>query len=405
MIKNPAMKTLKTSLAAAAVAMGALSAQASYDDLISTLEKNETLTAQEAADLRAKAPKYSVLPANKAVKELKIRGRVQVQSAYVDAENDEGSDDYSTAQIRRARIGLRGTLFDSVRAEIEANFVPGDSFSMRSAYLQWRQYKPAYVKFGFDKPRSSYEENTSSAEILTIERSVINGLVAAPGPLTGLSLDGSYSVLSYALGAYTDQLNANTSNQESEYLYNAKLALKLDSYLGEGNKLRLQGVYLTSDDPSGAVGSKADDVYTAAAHLGIKQFDLVAEYFLGDKDDVETKGFYVMPSMYLSKKLQAVARFEQSDSDKATGIRAPSRYLRSVPMLKVAETKDADGNVVGKVDPQVGDEYQAIYLGLNYYFSGHAHKVMLGVEFSELDNTVAGTLTATTLSAAWRMLF
>ena len=29
-----------------------------------------------------------------------------------------------------------------------------------------------------------------------------------------------------------------------------------------------------------------------------------------------------------------------------------------------------------------GDEYQALYLGLNYFLAGHGHKLMLGVEVS-----------------------
>lgn len=380
-------------------------ASATYDDLLRTLQENEAITDEQADALRDKAPAYTVRPASgDALKDLAIRGRVHVQAGYVDADNDEGSDDYSTLEVRRARIGLRGTLFESVRAQVEANLVPGSDLSMRSAFLQWREHKPAYVKLGYDKPHSSFEENTSSAEILTIERTLINSLVAAPGPTTGLSLDGVAGILTYGAGVYTDRDNRNPGGSNSKYMYNALVGLKLDDVTG-GNKLRVQGVYLNSSDPEGNVGAKFEEVYTIAGHFVRGEFDVRMEYFLGDHVGDKIKGFYVMPSMYLSDHIQAVLRYEHADSDKDQGIRAPSRYLRDVPSLSVRETLDDAGEVISKVDPQSGDEYQSIYLGLNYSFAGHGHKLMLGVELAELKNTDAGKLEATTVTTAWRMLF
>ena len=306
--------------------------------------------------------------------------------------------------MRRARIGLRGTLFDSVRAQVEANLVPGSDLSMRSAFLQWREHTPAYIKVGYDKPRSSLEENTSSAEILTVERTLINSLVAAPGPQTGLSLDGVLGALYYGAGMYTDRDNRNPGGADSKYMYNALVGLKLDDFVGENN-LRVQGAYLNSSDPEGKVGGRFDDVFTVATHFAGGAFDLRAEYFLGDNDGDEIKGFYFMPSYYLTDNVQAVLRYENAESDKDRGIRAPGRYVRDVPSLKVRETLDDADEVISKVDPQAGDEYQALYLGLNYYFAGHGHKLMFGVELAELKNTDAGKLEATTVTTAWRMLF
>ena len=209
----------------------------------------------------------------------------------------------------------------------------------------------------------------------------------------------------YGAGVYTDRDNRNPGGAESEYLFNAMVGLSLDELVGKGNKLLLQGVYLGSDDAGGKVGSKFDDVFTVAGHFASGAFDFRAEYLLGDNPGGDIKGWYVMPSFKLTDKVQLVGRFEQAESDKARGIRAPSRYVRDVPSVKVRETKDAADEVVSKVDPQAGDDYQSLYLGLNYYLSGHGHKLMFGVEMAELKNTDAGTLESTTVTAAWRMLF
>jgi len=390
---------------AGSILFGSTAAHASYDELLKALEENNSITAEQAAALKSKAPTY-VRPSSKVIKDLAMRGRVHAQFGLVETDNDEGSDDFSTFEIRRARIGMRGTLFDNVRAQVEANIVPGSDFSMRAAFLQWREHKPAYIKLGYDKPRSSIEENTSSSEILTIERSLINGLVAAPGQSTGLALDGKAGILQYGLGVYTDQANRNTKNEDAEYMLNGMVAVDLGDMVGEGHSLLLRGNLLTSDDAEGSVGGDyPDDVVTFGGKFGAGAFGLSAEYFMGDNDGNETTGFYVMPSMYLTEKLQAVVRFEQAESDEAHGIKAPSRYVRDVPSLKVVETLDDAGEVVSKVDPQAGDEYSSIYVGLNYYFSGHAHKVMLGLEVAELKKTDAGDLDATSVTTAWRMLF
>lgn len=382
----------------------AVSAEATYKELLDTLESNEAITTEQAAQLRDSAPSYTVRPASGVVTDLQIRGRVQAQFGYVDAKNDEGSDDFSTFEVRRARIGLRGTLPYDVRAQLEANLVPGSSFSMRSAFLQWRAHKPAYLKVGYDKPHSSLEENTSSANILTVERSLINGVIAAPGPLTGLSLDGTLQALQYGAGVYTDADNRNPGGTDAEYLYNAMLALSLDDWVGDRNTLRVQGVYLNSDDDEGAFGGTLDEAYTIAAHWTTAPFDLRAEYFAGETDGIDTTGFYVMPSLFLLDNLQAVVRYEYADSDNKKGLRAPSRYVRDVPSLQIREPAE-EAPATATVDPQRGDEYQAVYVGLTYYFAGHGHKVMIGLEQAELKNTDLGTLDATSFTTAWRMLF
>lgn len=376
-------------------------ARASMDDLLSVLEGNNTITAEQAQGIRDSQPGYTVRPAGSAVPDLAIRGRIQTQFGYTRADNDDGSDDYTTFEVRRVRLGLRGTLPGSVRAQLEANLVPGSDLSMRSAFLQWREHAEAQIKVGYDKPHSSLEENTSSGAILTVERTLLNSLVAAPGPMTGLALDGAVGVLSYGAGIYTDQNNRNSGGTESKYLYNAFARLTLDDFVGEQNKFFIQGAYLNSDDEDGKFGSRFDDAFTVAGHFVSGPFDLRAEYMLGDNDGTKTSGFYVMPSYYVTDAMQAVFRYERAESDNARGIRAPSRYLRNVSSLAVE--RDDDGATVR--DPQAGDEYQAFYLGLNYYFAGHGHKLMLGAELAELKNTDAGALDGLTVTTAWRMLF
>lgn len=359
------------------------------------------LLAFNGATAQTERPAATVRPSTSAnLRDLQIRGRIQAQFGVTDTDNDAGAGSYSTFEIRRARIGLRGTLFENVRAQLEANLVPGSDLSMRSAFLEWREHKAAYIKLGYDKPRFGFEENTSSAEILTVERTAINNLLV-PGPQNGLSLSGGIEQFSYALGVYTDRDNRNADRDDS-YLVNASIGLSLDDWFEHAN-LRLRADYLASDDDGGKFGRKFDDAMSVSMHFTQNRFDLRAEYMAGDNDGDRVSGFYVTPSLFVSDNVQLVGRFEQADSDRARGISAPGRYMQRANGLAVVDADEEAG--IAAFNPQRGDGYTAFYVGANYYLNGHNHKIMTGVEVAELDHTDAGTLSGTTAYCAWRMLF
>jgi phosphate-selective porin OprO/OprP len=72
----------------------------------------------------------------------------------------------------------------------------------------------------------------------------------------------------------------------------------------------------------------------------------------------------LMPYYNITPKLQAVARYTFIKSSDPNGVRF-ARY--------------EDHVVSGK-----GDEYNEIYLGLNYYFYGHKLKLQTGVQYADM---------------------
>lgn len=358
---------------------------ADYNDLVEKLEAKGVITADEASELAAQ----TIEPDNKWLDKLELRGRIHVQAAYVDGENDVDSGDWSTIELRRARFGARATFPGKFRGHIEGNILPGEA-SLRAAYISWRANKPAYITAGYDKPRSSLEENWSSSKILTVERSHVNNTIAAPGETVGVWVNGEIAPFFYHVGIYNDEdATRNTSNEESEYLFNARGGVELA--LAEGTDLTLAATYLASDDPEGNVGGDYEDITVFSLQAEVGNLGLLTEYMVGaEASGDDTDGFNVMGWVDLSDKWQAVGRFESLSSDAADGIRATSRYGRRT-------------DFVGDADR--GDDYSAFYLGLNYYITSHGNKVMFGIEFNELDNTEAGTYETTTLYTAWRTRF
>ncbi len=378
-------------LGTALLLAGTLTAQAGMTDLIDALAENNALSAEQARELRDKveAARPAAEPAGTNFRDFRIRGRIQSQFGYTSVSNDEISEDYSTLELRRVRLGFRGHLFQNVRAQLEANLVPGSGLSMRSAFLQWREHDAAYIKVGVDKPTFGFEENTSSAAILTVERTLINNTVA-PGAQLGVALDGSQDRFSYGAGVYTDRANRNPDNTPSRYLYNLSGGIDVGDLIGNGHDLSFRADFISSDDAGGSFGGAFSHGYSVSGHYVRGPFDLRSEFILvEDRNDDDTYGWYVMPSYYFTDKIQGLVRYEEAHSDNNAGLRAASRYARRAPGL----------------DNDRGDTYRAIYGGANYYFAGNANKIMGGVEYSQLDDTADGDLKATTVYGAWRVLF
>jgi hypothetical protein len=357
------------------------------------------------ANLQAQEEGVLVKPDKNDVTSLKVTGRVQFQAAYVDQSNDVNSGDWSTLEVRRARIGASGKFAHDISAKVEANVKPGET-NVSSAYLSWASSDAFNLTVGFDKPMTSLEENTSSASIITVERSNVNNIIAAPGETTGVWISGEKGAFFYHVGLYNGEdveESRNTSNEEAEYLFNIHGGVNME--LSESTSVKAQISYAQTDDPNAGLGF--EDTTVASLHLDSGAFELRTEYFMATDGDDDTTGFYIMPSMMVTDSLEAVLRYEYVESDSSSGVRASSRYGRRTDVVEIPATEvdEETGEVTATTaTADKGDEYSAIYLGVNYYLQKYS-KVMLGVEFSELENTGAGTLETTTVFSAWRVRF
>lgn len=361
--------------------------------LVEALVESGALTQEQAAEI-LDTERPAITPAGTNFRNFRIRGLIQTQFGYVRAKNNNTEDyeDWSTLEMRRVRLGVQGTLLQNVRAQFDANLVPGEAFSMRSAFLQWREHEPAYIKVGLDRPIFGFERNTSSAELLTVERSHITNTIINE-EMIGVSLEGEHNALFYGAGIYTNRTNRNLDGISSRYLYNASIGVTLDDFMPEGHELALRADAIFNDDLAPGASFTFEQGYSLSAHHVWDRFDFRAEYLSAeDAAGNTTQGWYLMPSYMITPKVRAVVRFEQADSDHSRGIRATSRYTRRVPNI-------------GGGGAQHGNDFQAIYVGANYYINGDYHKLMTGIEFSELATETAGDLRADTLYAAWRVRF
>lgn len=333
----------------------------------------------------------AVLPSQLSISELKLRGRIQNQFANTFGNNNNTGTDaenYSSFEIRRLRLGVQGKIHGNWSFMAEANVL--SSVDLDAATLSYTAFQQANITIGKAKPRFGHEQTTSSASILTFERTRLDGLMNGQKPI-GLRLHGESGFINYYLGVFngeTPQTVRMNSGKDS-YLYNASVGIRLAELMDTDFRTDLRADFLFNGSETGYY--RFENAAAFSIHFELKALDIRTEYMNGKQfDDNSLKGFYIMPSYFLiSEKLQAIARYENISGDSGISI-GHNRYAGEIPELYNA-----------------GEKYNALYAGLNYYIYDDSLKLMLGMEVAEnsTDNSAQEEGRAVTMFGGVRMQF
>ena len=349
---------------------------------------------------------------NPILQEFSLQGRMQVQYADGDAGGHFDIEDYKNGgakneqavwddkfEMRRARLGFKSKWFQNWKLEGQIDADTTDGFGdfyldIYDLYLTYTQSDALNVTVGKMKVKLGREQEISSKEILTIERSVVSNLLF-PGELTGAMVNGKgiQDYWQYELGIYgsdrvrefsefdqgavilakvgydfSSQAHLDSAVASFQYLHNTK-----PGYQGE----ELVDNFYSSSSPSftDVIGLNADIVQ---GRFGLTT-DLL--YGFGYKGNAEQKGVNVaidqpdvfgisiIPSYFIADGLQLVGRVQFASSADPDGLSVASRYEKFSP----------DGIADAK-----GNTYSSYYAGVNYYLYGHKLKLMNGIEYSHM---------------------
>jgi phosphate-selective porin OprO/OprP len=307
---------------------------------------------------------------NPAVQSVLFSGRFQYEYADVDA--DQGR--HSEWNVRRLRLGARATMFRSLTLHGEAEFNPQehDPFYLRltDLYVQWRKNRAFAIKVGKQAAEFTVEGDTSSKELITIDRSnLANNLWFPQEYMPGVSVLGERGRWSYVAGVFSP----GTANRElGRFDGSAFTLLTLErdfSAALEAKEARVTAGYVyQSPDRANTFTRQLQHIVSLNGRyeknrLGLRADVTAGQGYLGQSD---LWGVVVMPFVNLTPKLQAVVRGTFLRSDRANGIR-----------LAAYETRVVGGR---------GDAYDELYLGANYYFYGHKLKLQSGLQLAEMDD-------------------
>ena len=129
--------------------------------------------------------------------QLKLRGLIQTDARfYLDDKAKSASDTFLPRSIRPI---LEGTVFRDFDFRLVPDFGNG-SATLQDAYLEWKYWPEAKLRFGKFKPPVGLERLQSETDTLFVERALPTNLV--PNRDVGVQVGGDFAggVFSYAVG-------------------------------------------------------------------------------------------------------------------------------------------------------------------------------------------------------------
>jgi phosphate-selective porin OprO/OprP len=309
-------------------------------------------------------------PDNPALQSLNLSGRAQIDSAWYDA--DQG--DYDDTRWRRFRFGFTADVLAAgalrLEGEFDFNNKPNSSYRrLTDAHFEWQfenDWKLTALKqsAGF-----TLDGATSSKRLLTPERNALtHNLWFTAEYFTGLDLKGDCGTgWTCRGGLYSSDGNDELSKFNASYFSLLSVKRELGEQWGQ-DKLSLRLDYVHNDKDEAANTRRFNDVLSLVTHWQNGPWGLSADISggLGWGNQSDMLGLVAMPWWRQTPALQWVARYTFMRSDDDNGLRL-NRYERDI--------------VKGR-----GDEYQELFLGLNWFFYDHKLKWQNGLHYTDMQD-------------------
>jgi phosphate-selective porin OprO/OprP len=174
--------------------------------------------------------------------------------------------------------------------------------------------------------------------------------------------------LLYRVGAYAGDRQRGLTRFEAGAGYLTSLGHSFGAVLGADEVLVRADWFYNDGHPENDAFRDYAHVVSLGGNIDGGDFDLMVDVLAADglEGVSDAWGFTLLPSYYLTARLQGVARYHHAASEEPGGLSAAPRH------------EEAAGG-------GVGDNYNSVYAGLNYYVYGHNLKIMSGIETSRLD--------------------
>lgn len=353
--------------------------------------------------------------------EFKLHGRIHFQAASIEGNDVNGRDfNNNYEEVRRFRIGAKAKFLNYFNIKFTPNLV-NDRRPRPAGDLDWgydnldeaiigfdikeafgiSDFDKVFLTYGVQKFDLGYESFESSKKIPTAERTGISNKVYLDGIRpTGFTLEIEKGPWDALLGLFSTE-----ENPEFDAKWDQGLAYQGTLGYQASDDLKFVADFIYND--SGLDQENHWDYHWAGslrAEYFSSRWGLVTEAIIGDNGN-EVQGVtnadrqdhfwaaIVTPTYWLVEdRLEAAFQYQYAGSSGSEGIRTSSRYVRR-------------GHAPGvDVNSGRGDRHHAFYAGLNYIVCDHNSKVMVGIQYDDL-NTPQGGVEATTLWFAYRTYF
>lgn len=155
----------------------------------------------------------------------KPRGRLQIDAAGVNAPSGIASSDslgFGT-EVRRAYLGVDGTLPGGFGYRVEADFAPS-SVELTDVYLTYKATRDITLTVGHQKPFWGLEEMTSDLFTSFMERAAFNSAFGFERRV-GVSAIYSGKLVLVQGGVFTDDIEALSDDTNNGYSFDGRVVL------------------------------------------------------------------------------------------------------------------------------------------------------------------------------------
>jgi len=216
------------------------------------------------AALCASAPAFAQV-------EAKVTGRVHFDARDVDTGMAASSTTASVSaadnfEIRRARIGMVGTINKDIAFEVVGNAVGSTTNFIDTAWVNYGFNTAAQIRTGRFKQPFSLEELTSSNSIDFMERSYGNQIV--PAKRIGMMLHGEpMKGLVYGVSAFQNDFAETASNGFAGSNYAARLAVDAAQLIANNDNIVLHAGLANTQGRADVAPSASTDTKTTMLKL------------------------------------------------------------------------------------------------------------------------------------------
>jgi phosphate-selective porin OprO/OprP len=309
---------------------------------------------------------------------LKLSGRLQLDSAWVDS--DQG--DFNDTTWRRFRFGFKGQYGEfkvGLEADVNLNDSLDDAYNrLTDANVSWSLDKETELKLLKQSVGFTLDGKTSSKKLLTPQRNnLTNNLWFTAEYFTGLSITSKLSGdWSYKTGIFSSDDSDKISVSDASYfaLLSTSKKLTANNFWDEGE---VSFDYIYNDTHEDGDTRNFSQVFSTSSKFTSNGWGLQSDisWGKGDLGQSDLFGVVIMPTYQQSEKIQWVLRYSYLNSSEDNGVRL-GRY----------ESRVVDESGQSNVDGERGDKYQEVYAGINWFVNDHKLKFHTGLQYAKMDD-------------------
>jgi hypothetical protein len=318
-------------------------------------------------------PKLYQDPANPFIEEFDIVGRYQQD--YFNVTSNRGSNSF--LEIRRFRLGEDAFLLDGhleLMSEVDTALRTDKNpsiFYNRFTNLYGKLWlsEAFNIRFGKFEPHFGYDREFSDTLQKFFERSFFDDqILGSTDYVPGVEVSGSFGHFGYMGMIYSTNVNKEFGHFNGGQAYQAEVSYDLSKAWHTDKALWVLD-YLHADgkSPTTNVFTRSRDAAATYLDFTHQRFSLVAQ--LGYDHQVGKLGdiydFHIMPGYKLTEKLEMVVRYQLGLGTEKNAIATLNRQQQTIGTF-------------------TGNNYNAVYMGLNYYLYGMKLRLMAGEEYAHL---------------------